>query len=124
MDTNCNAILFIDTPTMPGRTMPIGQLRSHVSRSFLVMFRSMWNFYRPRTKCDGRMFSQLSVRSQGVYPNSGPISFPGVPQERSTPFPPGKVIPRAVHTLRFHTGGLPCFTRIKNHYEILCEVYI
>ena len=36
MDTNCNAILFIDTPTMSGRTMPIGQLRSHVSPSFLM----------------------------------------------------------------------------------------
>ena len=37
IDTNCNAILFIETPTMPGRTMPIGQLQRHVSRSFLVM---------------------------------------------------------------------------------------
>ena len=37
MNTNCNDILFIDTPTMPGRTVPIGQWRCHVLRSFLVM---------------------------------------------------------------------------------------
>ena len=36
-DTNCNAIWFTETVTMPGRTVLIGQLRRHILRSFLVM---------------------------------------------------------------------------------------
>ena len=44
-DTNCSAILFIDSATMPGRTMPIGQLRRHVLRSFLVMVYNIFNVY-------------------------------------------------------------------------------
>ena len=44
-DTDCNAILFIDSATMAGRTMATGQLRRHVLHSFLVMVYNIFNVY-------------------------------------------------------------------------------